>query len=122
VVNSNLILPGFRETEESDSNLSVVLDSLLPCFNELCNPEQLPIYLGKKAVEAKVDIGSSSSQSEKGGKAFTWSRGLATELSPIKTRSARKKHVSSSSIAADSNHSSQDTGALRAMKALARAK
>jgi len=86
-----LILPGSREIEESDANLSVVLDLLLPRLTELYNPEQLPIYRGKKEMEALLEIGSSSSQSEKGSKAFTWSRGLATELSPIKTRSADKK-------------------------------
>jgi hypothetical protein len=91
VVRLPSILSGYREAEEDDSSLSAVLDSILPSFNVNRNPEPLPIFLGKKVIDIKLDIGSSSSQTGKGGKAFTWSQGLASEISPIKTRSSCKK-------------------------------
>jgi hypothetical protein len=117
------ILPGYREAEEKDSKLSETLDSLLPSLSDIRFPQPLPIFLGKKAIDSTVEIGSSSSQlSGKGGKAFAWSRGLASELSPVKTRSSQKKLASSSHKADESIPTSLDSGALRAMKALARAK
>jgi hypothetical protein len=55
------------------------------------------------------------------GKSFTWSRGLGIDYSPVKMRSARKKSIVSTPLIPDSRPST-DSGALRAMKALARAK
>jgi hypothetical protein len=83
----------------------------------------LPTVLGMEALDPKVDSGSSSSHAPvKGGKAFAWSRGIGSELSPVKTQSSRKKQVGLSIQNSDSVPTSPDTGALRAMKALAREK
>jgi hypothetical protein len=53
-------------------------------------------------------------------KDFVWSRGLGFETSPIKTRSARKKQNKETMSIVPINFI--DCGALRACKALARAK
>jgi hypothetical protein len=55
-------------------------------------------------------------------KNFAWSRGIASEISPLQTRSSRKKKEVLSSQQADSNLPTLDGKALRAMKALARSK
>jgi hypothetical protein len=56
-----------------------------------------------------------------GGKEFVWSRGLGIELSPVKTRSARKK--TSTVLKEDYvSHLPTDGRALRDLKALARSK
>jgi hypothetical protein len=52
------------------------------------------------------------------GKEYAWSRGLGIEHSPIKTRSARKKSATLSSLDS-TTPSTSDGGALRAVKALA---
>jgi hypothetical protein len=51
-----------------------------------------------------------------------WSRGLGQEISPIKMRSARKKQVSLPLVMEQHSGTTLDSGALRGMKALARAK
>jgi hypothetical protein len=56
------------------------------------------------------------------GRKLAWSRGLSSEVSPIKTRSARKKQELGSSTTDLPSSSSLDKGALRGMKSLARAK
>jgi hypothetical protein len=56
------------------------------------------------------------------GKSLAWSRGLGMEISPIKTQSARKKVGQTSSATEQHSNSTSDMGALRGMKALARAK
>jgi hypothetical protein len=79
-------VPGYREAEEEDTSLSVVLDSLIPSLKNPLEHVSLPIYLGKEAIDPKVDTGTSSSHIPgKGSKAFAWSRGIGSELSPIKT-------------------------------------
>jgi hypothetical protein len=55
-------------------------------------------------------------------KSFAWSRGIGVELSPLQTRSARKKKDCSSTQLAVLVVSTQDGKALRAMKAIARSK
>jgi hypothetical protein len=51
-----------------------------------------------------------------------WSRGLGQEISPIKMCSARKKHGTLPLVVEHQPGTSLDSGALRGMKALARAK
>jgi hypothetical protein len=80
--------------------------------------------LGKRILEP---LGASEASSSKnklvgGEKSFAWSRGLALEISPIKTRSNRKKLSQSIEQTSEISSSSTDIGPLRAMKALARAK
>ena len=118
---STPILSGFKEPEEDDSALTTVLDSLGPNHCESSNLILLPIFLGKETIGNCGDVGSSSATG-KGHKSFAWSRGIASDLSPIKTRSSRKKQVASSSQTDAIIQSSPDIGALRAMKALAREK
>jgi hypothetical protein len=116
------ILTGFIEPEEDAIDLNLVVDSLL-------NPSRdnvatiLPTYLGKRILET---LGSSKATSSKSlpvrdGKNFVWSRSIALELSPLKTRSSRKKISQPYEITTE-NTSSNDNGPLRAMKALPREK
>ena len=56
------------------------------------------------------------------GNEFSWSRGLGIEYSPIKICSDRKKCSTSSSQQPVSISPSTDSGALRAVKSLARVK
>jgi hypothetical protein len=51
----------------------------------------------------------------------SWSRGLGTELSPLKTRSARKKEIAEESSTA-SQITEQNNRALKGIKSQARAK
>ena len=54
-------------------------------------------------------------------KDYTWTKGHGFEHLPIKTRSAHRKEGSSSSVSAVTSQSLTNIGALRGMKALARA-
>jgi hypothetical protein len=120
---NSAILPGYQESEEEASLLTETLDSLLPSHSVLGLTQPLSVVLGKKAVVSSSEIGSTSTQLVgKGGKAFSWSRGLASELSPVKTRSSRKKQISSSHSEDVCVPTSPVSGALRALKAQARAK
>jgi hypothetical protein len=47
----NIIMPGGRESEEDESSLSTVLDSLLPFIHDQKSIVPLPIYLGKVVFE-----------------------------------------------------------------------
>jgi hypothetical protein len=64
---------------------------------------------------------SSKSFPVKEGKNFAWSRGIALELSPLKTISSQKK-LSQSSETTTKNNSSTDIRPLREMKSLAKEK
>jgi hypothetical protein len=121
---NNLVEPGFRESEVDDSTLSVVLDSLIPFIQDSNASIKLPTYLGKAILDPTTETGANTSQkhTEGDGKEFSWSKGLGIEHSPVKTRSIQKKLVVLSSQSLDSVPSSTDSGALRAMKAMARAK
>jgi hypothetical protein len=117
--------PGYREPDEGDSSLSVVLDSLVPFFRETKSPVPLPVFHGS-SVYGKTKCGGEASTSnlcEEGvGKEYAWSRGLGIEYSPVKTRSAQKKEEVMTSMPSVSFPPTTDCGALRAMKALAREK
>jgi hypothetical protein len=82
-------------------------------------------YLSRGILEAT----SSKVSSGREGKSFAWSRGIGVEISPIKTRSCRKKLSQPVKrlqrllpIISETNPSTNDIGPLRAMKALARSK
>jgi hypothetical protein len=121
----NLLL-GCRESELGDSDLGIVLESLVPSIKEVQSPINLPIYRGRSVYHRpEPDGGSGSSGTLVGatGKEYTWSKGLGMETSPIKTRSARKKKEASRLISEGSHLSViNEFGALRGLKALARAK
>jgi hypothetical protein len=83
----DVIDPGFRESEEDDSTLSVVLDSLIPFIRDTNATVKLPVYLGKvvHVSNSGEGDGTSHTHTEGAGKEFSWSRGLGIEHSPIKT-------------------------------------
>jgi hypothetical protein len=118
------IEPCFRESEETVSDLSLILDSLIPLNNVIAEATPLPTYLGKKIIDPSgfSEATSSKATTSTTGKNFVWSRGLAHELSPIKTRSNRKKRSQSTVQTIETTTSSPDLGNLRALKALARSK
>jgi hypothetical protein len=80
--------------EGSDPVLDSLITTLVPPIREVSGPIPLPTYLGKevfKDSEYSGTLGASTSSGEPTGKDLAWSRGLGLEVSPIKTRSARKK-------------------------------
>jgi hypothetical protein len=120
-----VVIPGCRESEENDSSLSVVLDSLLPFIRDHKSTVPLLVYLGNFVFDDSIGGGKPStsvSRVEGTGKEFAWSRGLGIEHSPIKTRSSQKKLAGVTNQTCDIDSSATDCGALRAMKALARDK
>jgi hypothetical protein len=81
----------------------------------------LPVYRGKELITPSAEAGPSSPH-RNDGKAYAWSRGIGSELSPLQTRSSRKKKDSLSTQHSTSDLPLQDGKPLRAMKALARSK
>jgi hypothetical protein len=117
-------LSGYKESDEGDSMLFVVLDSLIPFICDKESTVKLPVFQGKSSYRSETESGEagcSNSTDVKAGKEYAWSRGLGIELSLIKTRSARKK---STLVSTDSIFPQPTTKgrALRVMKALARSK
>jgi hypothetical protein len=109
-----------------DSAIGEVLETLVPSYKEVLSPVHLPIFQGRSAYHNTGSAGDSDLSESKGlklGKDYTWSKGLGAEISPIKTRSARKRkekldlppEVSVLPVIAEN-------GALRGMKSLAREK
>ena len=119
-----VILPGFREPEEETPDLSLELDSLVPNGREIKETTILPTYLGKRSLEPMGSLEATSSKNKPGGegKSYAWSRGIALEISPIKTRSCWKNLSQSTEQTTEISTSSTYIGSLRAMKAPARAK
>jgi hypothetical protein len=115
---------GFRESEEGESSLIVVLDSLIPFIRDKNASIKLPTYLGKAIHNSAGNMEESTSKVQPGesGKEFSWSWGIGIELSPIKTRSTRKKLAQKLTQTDVTVPPSTDSGALRALKALARTK
>jgi hypothetical protein len=101
------LLPGLSESELGDSTLGVVLDSLLPSYKEVISPTPLPTFLGTTPF-SQPDFVSSLDPPETRPllpqRDYTWTRGHGFEHSPIKTRSARRKEGSSSTIHCGYNH------------------
>jgi hypothetical protein len=118
-----MVPPGFGQSDEVDSNL---LDALTSSTSLTLLPEntpQLSIYRGKELIRPAAEVGSSTSHNpEKAVKAFAWSRGIGTELSPLQTRSSRKQKELLNSVQNVPDFPSQEGKALRALKALARSK
>jgi len=116
--------PGYREPEEDSSTLSVVLDSFIPFLRESEALIPLPSFLRKKSIDPCVERGEASTSRVlvgEGGKDFAWSRALGIELSPVKTRSDRKKTCTK--LKEDyASHFPTDGRALRDLKALERTK
>jgi len=118
-------LPRFRELEETNSSLNEVLDPLIPYLRDPSSTIPLPDYLGNsvyKNLSWGGEANTSRQDGEGNGKEFSWSRGFGIEYSHIKTRSDRKKCLTSSSQQPVSVSPSTDSGAFRAIKSLARVK
>ena len=81
------------------------------------------MYRGKELLNPANDPGSSTSlPADKATNTLAWSRGIGLELSPLQTRSSRKKKEAESTQPVATECPSQDGKALRAWKALARTK
>jgi len=120
---STRVLPGYREAKEDDSLLSDLpsSSSTLPLVPS--SSSQLPIFRGKELIDLSLKAGTSNNlPSLKDRNEFVWSRGLGTELSPLQTRSSRKKKESAGSLPETTENPPLDGKALRALKALARTK
>jgi hypothetical protein len=96
----------------------------IPFIKDNKDAIKLPTFRGKAPIVASTSSEATSSKppSTRDGKDFAWSRGLGIELSPLKTRSSRKKLAQDSSELIESVPSPTDNGPLRAMKALVREK
>jgi hypothetical protein len=114
-------LPGYSQPEEEGTALLDALSLPLHSFTLPSHTTQLPTYRGKEVISETTGAGTSNSKLMD-TKSFAWSRGLATELSPLQTRSSRKKKEAQGTQQMDSVLPSLDGKALRAMKALARSK
>jgi hypothetical protein len=112
-----------EELYSTDAPTLEVPDFIPHSPNLLANSVQLPLYRGKELLLPTTEAGASSSLSRgMVDKSYAWSRGISTELSPLQTRSSRKKKDLMSSQQSDTVPSSLDSKALRALKALARSK
>lgn len=117
------VLPGLSQPIESDESLLEVLNSSPPPQFLPEPASQLPIYRGKDIYQSSSGASTSSSiPQDIDKKSVTWSRGLGVELSPLQTRSSRKKKVDKSAQPSDPTVPAPDGKALRALKALARTK
>jgi hypothetical protein len=115
---------GEREPEETESTIHSIPDSLIPCKKISDQAIILPTYIGRSCIDRGESSGITNSKNKQTsqGREYTWSRGLGAEISPIKTRSARKNLIQSTVKISESTPSSSDTGPLRAVKALVREK
>jgi hypothetical protein len=80
------ILPGYQESEEGDSSLSIILDSPIPYLRDNSDPTPLPTFFGNRVVDPtsfKGDLGEVSLPEAKPTKEYAWSCGLEIEYSPV---------------------------------------
>jgi hypothetical protein len=124
VVVESRVEPGYRESEENAHSLNLVLESMIPFLKDNDDAIKLPTFVGRNCIDLaeSSEAASSKTKLERQGREFAWSRGIGTEISPIKTRSCRKLLTQNSVKITETTPSSSDTGPLRALKALARSK
>jgi hypothetical protein len=124
LADDSFLPPGYGEPELSEV-LWIRLCQVWYPIREVDSPVHLPIFSNRAEVADGVQGTSGSdlpiSETTK-DKSYAWSRGLGLELSPIKTRSARKRAGPTLPTASTSIPSTCDLGALRGLKSLARAK
>jgi hypothetical protein len=114
--------PGSNQSEQ-DGCSSIGGFKYFTLFFLPANTVQLPMYRGKELLLPISEVGASSSLPlDTEAKSYAWSRGISSELSPLQTRSSRKKKEILSSQQSDPAPSTLDSKALRALKALARSK
>jgi hypothetical protein len=105
---------GYGEPTISDHSLDRMISALVPSINGKLKLHPIPTYPGKDLVTSSSSKGVHFDPSGVGidpGKEPAWSRGLGLELSPIKTRSARKKAGSMGSSSAFQSACSRSRGA-----------
>jgi hypothetical protein len=122
-------VPRFCESEEDEPTLLGVLDSLIPFLKDRFSPSslppQLPSYFGSTVINLthfNREVNTLANSQAENTKESSWSRGTAIERSPIKTRISKKSSQAQAIFSTILDPSSSDSGALRAVKALARAK
>jgi hypothetical protein len=102
-----------------------MVTTLVPSYRDVSNPIPIPTFLGKEVV-VNAGPGDASRASScigvSNGKDLACLQGLGLELSPVKTRSARKKSRTNLSFSTNQLSSNVYQGGLRGMKSLARAK
>jgi hypothetical protein len=122
----SITLAGYTEPSHSTSQLENLLQEDNPTTTLPFDSIPLQSYNGKTIVHPSslpADQPSSSFVHPSPVLDPTWSKGIGLELSPLKTRSARKKTLTGlSSTTPDSTTSVPTHGALRDLKALARGK
>jgi hypothetical protein len=117
-------VPGYTESDLSDSALDDLLADMLPTGHRLKKPLPLTIFFGSSPTVRKENKGSTSASQgipSSSNADPTWSRGLGFEVSPLKTHSAHRK-AGDTSKPQSTPSTTSDIGALRGLKSLARAK
>jgi hypothetical protein len=117
-------IAGHTEPSQSETQLDALIQDSFPVPSLPFDSIPIHTYLGKNLVQSSgshSDRPSSSGVNPSPVLDPTWSRGVGLELSPLKTRSARKKTLTGSSSAV-STIPVPSQGALRGLKALARGK
>jgi hypothetical protein len=115
-------LPGYTEPTQSELQLETLFPTASSSHSLPFDSIPLPTYQGNFVFQPTLpssDHPSSSNLPLPPGPDPHWSRGIGLELSPLKTRSARKK--SQTGLKASGNTTTvTNQGALRGLKALAR--
>jgi len=90
---TTLTLSGYRDSEEDEPTLSVVLESLILFVRGNNNATKLLVYEGKFVMDTIMGSEENSSRAHTTGdvKEFTWLRGIGIEPLPLKTRISWKK-------------------------------
>jgi len=115
-----VVLPGYSQPDEDEDILLAALSSSTSSQFLPDSATQLQIFRGKELIAPSIDVGTSSTQlTLKDAKNFAWSRGIGVELSPLQTRSSRKKKEASSTLQTAPIIPALDGKALRTMKAMA---
>jgi hypothetical protein len=107
------------------SSITTVMNSLVPLSRESFSPIPLPTYIGNTYLAPPSSPGATTSSLTNPTDPplnYTWSRGLGSDFSPVKTRSTRKKLLRETNPSTVLDSSTTESGALRAVKALARGK
>jgi hypothetical protein len=120
-------LLGKREMETGESSLGEIIESLVPSYRDIVIKKPLPIFLGAQRLVARKKINLQEKGLElihqgRGSKQASWTCGLGSDVSPLKTRSARKKVLESRGDSINQGSNISEQGALRGIKALAREK
>jgi hypothetical protein len=114
----------FYEMTRGGGIINEVMETLIPSLHEIPEPQALHTFKGKEFIkatpEASCSLPSTTSNHPSGGKrSFIWSKGFGCELSPLKTRSARKRAEVCLKEQVTNTSFDYEHGALRGIKSLA---